>query len=609
MAVSRKAWANTYDTFTGLLPPSAQQLKIMMQAELLNFIEEVYTAHHKKAVGVWQQKQKLPSDLTSFPQSVLTVARTRYGLRRMVDQESYDSVDALFYVKMRCAARKMTMPWKYNQVSKMSLRAGARPQLPLNKALAAVREGIDKEAPDSLKASIFARLKHRSGDGADPIDWDRFLFLCTQEYGNARCIAAGSSAIIMTTAASQTRVTASAQQPSVTGATTLLQQRGRLQSIKMTQPQTELKEQAFRQAGTPTTASSPEKASDAGSTTPLSFDEFLGFTQSQSGQEENSSRDHRVARSRPSGKVWPPSSVEAIMQREKMEDEKIKKQAEGPYLARALTLEHERIASEWAKWEGKGEGCFAWLWTLLRPAFPRPGPQRASHVACGVLNRMEEIMEAESEWEWVNPSASTSSRTPLLVEYNKCLLLLLRHASNGVKLLPRDVCGALPAKSETHPAGLEGFMASLHMDMSTEGENCISIRIRSPKAIGERLAEEAPADARGEAKAEKPPRAPLLIKSFDSLSSAKDRGDVTAWATPFQSFAYLEDHLDPATTTMARTATTKVANGDHDDHRRHQHHNKVSELMSCAPWWRAGKAEEQEATDWADSRRGFGRNP
>ena len=94
------------------------------------------------------------------------------------------------------------------------------------------------------------------------------------------------------------------------------------------------------------------------------------------------------------------------------------------------------------------------------------------------------------------------------------------HASNGVKLLPRDVCGALPAKSETHPAGLEGFMASLHMDMSTEGENCISIRIRSPKAIGERLAEEAPADARGEAKAEKPPRAPLLIKSFDSLSSA-----------------------------------------------------------------------------------------
>eukprot|EP00439_Symbiodinium_sp_Y106_P056665 s391_g7.t5 len=35
----------------------------------------------------------------------------------------------------------------------------------------------------------------------------------------------------------------------------------------------------------------------------------------------------------------------------------------------------------------------------------------------------------------------------------------------------------------------------------------------------------------------------------------------------------------------------------------------VSELMSCAPWWRAGKAEEQEATDWADSRRGFGRNP
>ncbi|CAE7925972.1 fabB, partial [Symbiodinium necroappetens] len=38
-------------------------------------------------------------------------------------------------------------------------------------------------------ATICARVKQESGDGANPIDWDRFLFLCTQEYRKARCIA------------------------------------------------------------------------------------------------------------------------------------------------------------------------------------------------------------------------------------------------------------------------------------------------------------------------------------------------------------------------------------------------------------------------------------
>ncbi|CAE7383157.1 fabB [Symbiodinium natans] len=150
-----------YRTFTGLLPALGQHPKTMMKAELLNFIEEVYTARYNQdllqiqqhveaeAVGV-QKKKKLPSDLTSFPQSVVTVAGKRYGLRRMVGQvcwsvaksvelhrsehegietfarfleESYDAVDALFYLEMRWAARQMTIPrgswlraWKKNQV-------------------------------------------------------------------------------------------------------------------------------------------------------------------------------------------------------------------------------------------------------------------------------------------------------------------------------------------------------------------------------------------------------------------------------------------------------------------------------------------------------------
>jgi len=44
------------------------------------------------------------------------------------------------------------------------------------------------------------------------------------------------------------------------------------------------------------------KATDAVSTASLSFAEFLGISQSQSNQEESSSRGLRVARSRPSGK-------------------------------------------------------------------------------------------------------------------------------------------------------------------------------------------------------------------------------------------------------------------------------------------------------------------
>ena len=69
---------------------------------------------------------------------------------------------------------------------------GNRPQLTLKQALAAVREGIDPEAPETLKAAIFSRLKDLKPDGGSgavkTVDWDHFLAICTQEYRKARCI-------------------------------------------------------------------------------------------------------------------------------------------------------------------------------------------------------------------------------------------------------------------------------------------------------------------------------------------------------------------------------------------------------------------------------------
>ena len=236
-----------YKTFTSLLPNLTQHPKSMLKAELVGFIEEVYTARYNQDLMQVQQyaeaeamgakkKKKLPTDLTTFPQSVLTVAGKRYGLRQMVGQvcwsvaksveqfrsdhqgietfakfleESYDAVDALFYLEMRWAARQMTMPrgnwtsWRKtpqvftpqqrflgnsmdtNGASKTSC-PGNRPQLTLKQALAAVREGIDPEAPETLKAAIFSRLKADGSSGA--VDWDHFLAICTQEYRKARCI-------------------------------------------------------------------------------------------------------------------------------------------------------------------------------------------------------------------------------------------------------------------------------------------------------------------------------------------------------------------------------------------------------------------------------------
>lgn len=237
-----------YKTFTGLLPNLSQHPKTMLKAELVGFIEEVYTARYNQdlmqvqqhaeaeAIGA-KKKKKLPTDLTTFPQSVLTVAGKRYGLRQMVGQvcwsvaksveqfrsehqgietfarfleESYDAVDVLFYLEMRYAARKMTMPrgnwssWRKtpqvfaphqrflgnsmdtNGAASKTSCPSSRPQLTLKQAVSAVREGIDPEAPEALKASISSRLKAEGSNGQ--LDWDQFLAICTQEYRKARCI-------------------------------------------------------------------------------------------------------------------------------------------------------------------------------------------------------------------------------------------------------------------------------------------------------------------------------------------------------------------------------------------------------------------------------------
>ncbi|CAE7589143.1 unnamed protein product [Symbiodinium natans] len=107
--------------------------------------------------------------------------------------------------------------------------------------------------------------------------------------------------------------------------------------------------------------------------------------------------------------AWPPQEVVEHIESLKREDKKFE-QADGQWLGMARKLDDERVASEWAFWEGKG--CFGWLACLL-PAFPRPGlrlglelwavlveaaetgPPRSSHRACGVLNTMEFVMEAQ----------------------------------------------------------------------------------------------------------------------------------------------------------------------------------------------------------------------
>eukprot|EP00913_Durusdinium_trenchii_P018426 g17310.t1 len=206
-----------------------------------------------------KKKKKLPTDLTTFPQSVLTVVGKRYGLRQMVGQVcwsltksvdevrsahqgvetfarfleegvalmgrkagawskgpagpgaiqvmyqfSYDAVDLLFYLEMRWAARQMTMPrgvwtsWRktpqvftgphQRALASKTTCPNNKPPLTLKQALAAVREGIDPEAPEALKAKIFSRLKAENG-GDSTFDWDHFLSICTQEFRKARSIA------------------------------------------------------------------------------------------------------------------------------------------------------------------------------------------------------------------------------------------------------------------------------------------------------------------------------------------------------------------------------------------------------------------------------------
>ncbi|CAK9076789.1 unnamed protein product [Durusdinium trenchii] len=224
-----------FKTFTGLLPSATQPPKTMIKAELVSFIEEVYTARYNQDLMQVQQHAEaealLPTDLTTFPQSVLTVVGKRYGLRQMVGQvcwsltksvdevrsahqgvetfarfleESYDAVDLLFYLEMRWAARQMTMPrgvwtsWRktpqvftgphQRALASKTTCPNNKPPLTLKQALAAVREGIDPEAPEALKAKIFSRLKAENG-GDSTFDWDHFLSICTQEFRKARSIA------------------------------------------------------------------------------------------------------------------------------------------------------------------------------------------------------------------------------------------------------------------------------------------------------------------------------------------------------------------------------------------------------------------------------------
>ena len=42
------------------------------------------------------------------------------------------------------------------------------------------------DEPGKRPCPLVPARRHFEGDGAEQIDWDRFLFLCTQEYRKAR---------------------------------------------------------------------------------------------------------------------------------------------------------------------------------------------------------------------------------------------------------------------------------------------------------------------------------------------------------------------------------------------------------------------------------------
>eukprot|EP00439_Symbiodinium_sp_Y106_P034889 s391_g4.t1 len=376
-----------------------------MKAELLSFIEEVYTAQYNQAMGV-QRKKK----------SVVTVAGHRYGLPSMVGQvcwnvaksvelyradhegietfarfleECYDTADALFYLKMRCAAR---------QVSKTSVPAGARPQLTLKKALAAVREGIGKEAPDSLKASIFARLKHQSGGGEDPIDWDRFLLLCVQEYRKVTSCAAVPATVgqpITCQAEGSLRVTACAREAAVTGAATLLRAPAHEDDAAADRAQgfafiakyllVELQQAASAKAVKEARMPHPSFEEEATMPTTASFPEEAASLDAEPWMYALFRKHPGEGCSTQAKKVWPPRSVVRRMQQEKMEDEKLTKASLTDF--EACELHKNRVAAEWGRLE---VGCLRWL-----SAFPRPvGPSASTYTACGV-SIMHELLQEE----------------------------------------------------------------------------------------------------------------------------------------------------------------------------------------------------------------------
>jgi len=250
-------YAKRYTRFTRLLPSLVQAPKLMLKAELINFCEEVYTARYTQDTQQLQQvvsaeagsdqpkKKKKPSaGPASFPQSVLTYASKKFGLKQIVGQtcwnvarsvethrlqhegvelfgrfleESYDALDLLFYLHIRNSAKQVISPggtwcraWRAPvgqafHPQHRSVRGGGaattlpeaaqspagcsiRTNLSVKQAMTVVKEVIDQ---DTLKATIFTCLKEafeKGGqtDGELSLDWDHFLMICTEEFHKAR---------------------------------------------------------------------------------------------------------------------------------------------------------------------------------------------------------------------------------------------------------------------------------------------------------------------------------------------------------------------------------------------------------------------------------------
>ncbi|CAE7285258.1 unnamed protein product, partial [Symbiodinium sp. CCMP2592] len=290
-------------------------------------------------------------------------------------------------------------------------------------------------------ASIFARLKHQSGGGEYPIDWDRFLLLCVQEYrkvvvpqetadgepheaSDGDDPSDGRSSDDGRQAAETEECESSAAVAQGAGTEDGAAEIASVEELLAQIDNTSLEQEQLRELRSPdeacalrdTVGSEQDEASDgpgpsdgrssddgretaateecersAHVATSAVVEEGAQITSMEAASLDAEPWMYALFRKHPgegsethAKKVWPPRSVVRRMQQEKMEDEKLTKASLTDL--EACELHKNRVAAEWGRFE---VGCLRWL-----AAFPRPGPTASAYTACGVPI-MHELLQEE----------------------------------------------------------------------------------------------------------------------------------------------------------------------------------------------------------------------